>query len=157
MNVKFKNSLRVTQIESPSGDSYGLWQLANPFYVWVYDDDLDKVIEIYIPENLVTDFVSTPRIAFAYLLFGGFANEAGVLHDALYSDWAAIQCCDLYTREPFVVTKAWADLVLYAALIECRVSKWKASRMWLAVKLFGGKYFHCTPALPHGVPHYKDL
>jgi len=157
MKVEFKNSLRVTAIKSPSGDSYGLWQLANPFYVWVYDDDLDKVIEIVIGQDFVTDFVSTPKLPFTYLLFGGFANEAGILHDAGYSDWIGVQSRDLVSREPFVIEKAWIDKVLYAALIECRVSKWKASRMWLAVKLFGGKYFHCTPALPHGVPHYKDL
>lgn len=155
MIVQFQNALRLTQISPKDHDTpYAIWQTNTPFYVYVYDDKLDKHIEIVIKENFVTDLVSTPRIPFAWFLFGGMANEAGLLHDGGYSDWLGVQACDIYTREPFVIERAWIDNVLLAALLVCRVPSWKARLMWLAVRAFGKQYFHLTPALEQGVPHY---
>lgn len=155
MQVKFLNRLRVSEIARV--DKFGAeiyWQTDDPFYVQITDEGLDKTIELVIPQYMTSDFCSVPKIPFAYLMYGGIGNRAGLVHDALYSPWPAIQACDLFTREPFLINRDWADQVLYAALIACYIPSWKARAMWLGVRAMGWKYFHCKPAFEQGVPHH---
>ena len=63
-------------------------------------------------------------LPFAYLLTGGLAHGAAVVHDWLYT-----------THE---VSRAVADAVFHEAALECGVSGWQAWLMWAGVRLGGG-------------------
>lgn len=154
MKIEFQSRLSADEVgfadkEGKAAEIY--WQTTKPFYVYVKDDALNKVVEVIIPEYFVTDFCSVPKIPFAYLMFGDIGRRAGLLHDALYSPWIGIQACDLFTREPFVIERPWADTVLRNALIACGVPGWKAAMMYMGVKLFGNQYFHGKPICEQGI------
>lgn len=155
MRVTFGNRLEVSEIariDQNSAEIY--WQTENPFYAQIYSDNEEDAIEVIIPRYFVTDFCSVPKIPFAYLMYGGIGNRAGVLHDALYSPWNGISAHYLYTGKPYEITRDWADDVLRAALIACYVPPWKARMMWLGVRAMGWRFFHGKPILDQGVPHW---
>jgi hypothetical protein len=106
------------------------------------DNDGQKV-EIIIPADFVTDFASVPRLPFAYLLYGGIGNRAGVVHDALYSAWKRIQVFTLIegVKVDYEVTRSWADEVLRSALQECGVGFFARNMMYSAVRLAGWKFY----------------
>jgi hypothetical protein len=56
------------------------WKLTDPL---IYDSK--TVGKIIVPEGYVTDFASVPRVPIAYLLTGGLAHAAAVVHDYLYT------------------------------------------------------------------------
>lgn len=92
---------------------------------------LDRLI--IVPIGFVTDFASVPRLPFAYLLFGGVADEAAVVHDFLYSTGAC--------------SRKQADDVFAEASKVCGVSGWRRGPMWLGVRMFGGRrYMEATAA-----------
>jgi hypothetical protein len=134
MKVEFLNSLDVRELP------HGFKQLLNPFYAKITLDE-GGAVEVIIPEGFTTDYCSVPRIPFAYLLFGGMANEAGVLHDALYSPWPGIIVANMHTREAVEVTREWADSVLYFALETCGVGWFARRMMYTGVKLAGWKFY----------------
>lgn len=155
MRVEFLNRMQLSEVARvENGKTTIYWQTDNDFYCRIYDEGLDKNIELIIPKWFFTDLTSVPRLPFAYLLFADIGRRAGLVHDALYSPWPAIKACELFSRQPHVIQRNWADEVLYGALISCNVPAWKARLMWLAVKAMGGKYFHCKPVFEHGVPHH---
>jgi hypothetical protein len=156
MKVTFGTRLQVHEVyvKKLSTSARIIWQLDNPLYCHIYDDKIDRVIEVIVPKDFYTDFCSVPRIPFAYLLYGGIANRAGALHDALYSEWTAIVARDLYTREVFEITREWADLVLEAAVIACSAPAWKAKMMYWGVRLKGGDYYRKPAVYSHGVANY---
>lgn len=117
MNAKFYNSLRVTQVA---------W---NPKDIWRLEVDLvyfsallNKLI--IVPEGFETDFASVPRLPFTYLLAGGKANAAAVVHDYMYSEKE-------YSRKD-------ADDVFYEAIKVLGHSEFTAWIMWLGVRIGGG-------------------
>jgi hypothetical protein len=156
MLVTFGTYLQVHEVgfKRTSTSAQYVWQLDNPLYCHIYDEEIGQVIEVIVPQHFVTDFCSVPRIPFAYLLYGGIANRAGVLHDALYSEWTAIVARDLYTREVFVITREWADKVLHAAVIACGAPAWKAKPMYWGVRLKGAQYYRKPTLYVQGVPNY---
>lgn len=85
-------------------------------------DVLNRII--IVPVGFVTDFASVPRLPLAYLLFGGVADEAAVIHDYLYSTG---QC-----------SRKLADDVFAEASKACGASTFQRGAMWLGVRLFGG-------------------
>jgi hypothetical protein len=139
MKVSFLSPLSVTEIQR--GDGLALWSLNKPFYCYV-DNDGQKV-EIIIPAEFITDFASVPRLPFAYLLYGGIGNRAGVVHDALYSAWKRIQVFTLIdnVKVDYEVTRSWADEVLRSALQECGVGFFARNMMYSAVRLAGWKFY----------------
>ena len=84
---------------------------------------------IAVPAGFVTNLASVPRLPFAYLLFGGVADEAAVVHD-----W-------LYTNNVKGVTRKQADEVFAEASKALGVSGWQRGSMWLGVRLFGGNHW----------------
>jgi hypothetical protein len=82
---------------------------------------------ISVPRDFVTDFASVPRLPFAYLLFGGVADEAAVVHDYVYSKGMFDrQMCDAIFRE---------------AMAACGQPGWRRWPMWLGVRLFGASHY----------------
>lgn len=103
---------------------------------WVLTADLafsSAVLDrlIIVPAGFVTDFASVPRLPLAFLLFGGVADEAAVVHDYLYSTG--------------VCSRKLADEVFAEASKACGVSAWRRGPMWLGVRLFGGGRYIAAP------------
>lgn len=101
--------------------------LAQPF---VFESDKAGVITV--PAGFVTDYASVPRLPLAYLLFGGVADEAAVIHDFLYSTGA--------------VSRKVADAVFLEAMQACNVKGWRRWPMWLGVRIFGGSHYTTAAA-----------
>lgn len=143
MNVGFLSPLSVTEMGE------GIWRLDNPFYAVVVDG-LTRV-EIIIPEGFYTDFCSVPRLPFAYLLYGGKGNRAGVVHDALYSPWTRISVTVLENgkQKPYEVTREWADDVLSAALRSCGIGAFARGMMWAGVRSFGWRFYKKPPLVEY--------
>ena len=97
---------------------------------------LDRLI--IVPIGFVTDFASVPRLPFAYLLFGGVADEAAVVHDFLYSTGAC--------------SRKLADDVFAEASKACGVAAWRRGPMWLGVRLFGGRRYASVKGDEDGIP-----
>lgn len=100
-----------------------------PKAVWRLEDDLiyasDMLADmITVPKGFRTDFASVPRIPFAYMLTGGKANAASVLHDWFYSTRA--------------ISRKQADDLFYEAILASGHSQWTAWLMWLGVRVGGG-------------------
>lgn len=87
---------------------------------------------IIVPIGFRTDFASVPRLPLAFLLFGGVADEAAVVHDFLYSTGAC--------------SRKRADDVFAEASKACGVSAWRRGPMWLGVRLFGGRRYRAAPS-----------
>lgn len=79
-----------------------------------------------VPAGYITDFVSVPRIPFAYWLTGDTAHMAAVFHDYL--------CTDYYPK--LLTWREAADLFREAMQAEGvpRLRRWA---MYWAVRLFG--------------------
>lgn len=73
--VPFVPVLKVREFPTP------WWKLMAPirFYSLVVNDWVEA------PQDFVTDGCSIPRAPLIFLLNGGKANEAGYIHDALYT------------------------------------------------------------------------
>lgn len=128
----FLNTLRVEAID----DSH--WRLLDGLK---YDSVLPGVGRITVPPGYVTDFASVPRIPIAFLLFGGRANTAAVVHDWLYTTG--------------ILPKRTADAVFYEAMRDTGINWWNAWWMWLGVALGGGHAWRVSRADSH--PKLFDL
>lgn len=110
---KFHTPLRVVQLDDKR------WQLETAL---IYSSD--KLLNvIVVPAGFITDFASVPRLPFAYMLTGGKANAAAVVHDWLYSTQT--------------VDRATADAVFREAIGAAGHSGFTAWLMWLGVRLGG--------------------
>lgn len=79
--------------------------------------------EVSVPPGFVTDLASVPRLPFVYLLAGGTAKKAAVVHDYLYRE----QCC----------SRRDADSVFEEAMRASGQPWWRRKLMWAGVRLFG--------------------
>lgn len=114
-------------------------ELLKPLYVKILIDD--ETFECIIPEGMLTDFTSVPRVPLAYTLFGGKYNRTGVLHDGLYSDWSAIKIIHAALRYELPITKELADDMLYQSLIDEGAWRSTAYAMWAGVHNFGSLFY----------------
>lgn len=78
---------------------------------------------VVVPDGFETDFASVPRLPFAYLLAGGKATKAAVIHDYLYHASG--------------VSRSDADAVFREAMEATGQPWWRRSLMWLGVRAFG--------------------
>ena len=83
----------------------------------LYDSDILGLVTV--PKWFITDFASVPRLPLAYLLAGGTANAAAVVHDWLYNT----QPC----------TKLQADRVFREAMEVTGIAGWRKNLMFTAV------------------------
>lgn len=104
-----------------SADKRGTRKLLAPL---VYASDrLGRTVTV--PAGFVTDFASVPRIPVAFLLAGGCADPAAVIHDWLYT-----------THE---VDRATADAVFREAILAGGDPSWRAWLMWAGVRIGGAR------------------
>lgn len=90
-----------------------------------YSAEIERIITV--PAGTESDLGSVPRLPFAYWLFGGVADEAAVIHDALYSG-------------RYGVSRKVADAVFKEAM-KASGTGWKRYPMTWAVRLFGGSRY----------------
>lgn len=115
--MKFLTELDVELLREANGER-ALWKLNSPL-IW----DSDRIGIVTVPVGFETDFASVPRFFGTWLIFGGLANKAAVVHDYL---------CRI--RYP---SKDIADAEFYDAMLVTGIPKWKAWTMYKAVSWFG--------------------
>ncbi len=117
--AKFLTPLRAQWLEDESRDGRGTRELLG---MLAYQSDVAGRIFV-APKGFVTDFASVPRIPVAYLLTGGCADQAAVIHDWLYTSHE--------------VDRAMADAVFREA-VALGNPGWRAWLMWAGVRIGGG-------------------
>lgn len=137
MKIQFISDLDVRHVESDR------WKLIHPYYVSI--EEKDKIYLVEIPQNFHTDFCSVPRLPFAYLLFAGMAQHAGVLHDALYSAMPEIVVREITGLQNIDYSRMWADKIFLAAMKHIGVSLFHRQAMYWAVRARGWRYFKKRP------------
>ncbi|EDS9585265.1 DUF1353 domain-containing protein, partial [Salmonella enterica] len=101
------------------------WRVYEPFRFYLSEDKND-VIEV--PVGFVTDLATVPRIFWSLLPPDGEYAKAAIIHDYLYH-------YPLRNRKE-------SDLIFLDGMKVLGVPKWKRIIMYLAVRIFGWKYYH---------------
>lgn len=81
MNVLDVEFIGPLQVEAIDGES---WRLLSDFSAAIQTDEGARVLTV--PKGFETDLASVPRLPGMFLLFGGRARKAAVLHDWLYHE-----------------------------------------------------------------------
>lgn len=102
-------------------------------YTYLICDDIHFTIQLNdhcIKKNFITDLASIPRVLWSFLSPAHSALiNASVIHDWLYR----------YNSD---YTRKFVDLIFYTLLRQNGVSKFRASAMYYAVRVFGRRYFN---------------
>lgn len=104
------------------------WELTSPL---IYESATVGIIAV--PTGFRTNFASVPRLPGVYLILGGLAIEAAVLHDFLYTEPHS-------TGTGRRVTRAEADKVLLEAARES-LGYCRAWALYAGVRLGGSGHF----------------
>lgn len=116
----FLSGLDVTLVQdADEAHPRALWRLNAPLVY--YSERLRR--EITVPKGFLTDFASVPRLPLVYLLAGGEADRAALVHDWLY-----------HSHE---VSRANADAILDEAMAATGQPWWRRKLMWLGVRVGG--------------------
>lgn len=99
-----------------------LWRLTEAL---VYHSDLAGLI--VVPLDFVTDFASVPRAPILFLLAGGKADEAAVVHDYLYSTLR--------------FDRRMCDKIFHEAIRAMGHSENLADAMYAAVRIGGASHY----------------
>ena len=133
MQLEINSDLRIQDTKN------GFWALVTDYFVTI--ENKEEIVIIKIPEKFETDFCSVPRIPFAYLLLGGLAHHAGLIHDALYTDSSSVVIREISDHVQYEYSRAWADEVFLEALKACGIGLAKRLAMYAGVRLAGWRYF----------------
>lgn len=98
------------------------WRLHEPLRF--YSSTLREIV--VVPSGFETDFASVPRVPIAWLIAGGTANDAAVVHD-----WLCVK--GLYTS-------VIAAKVFLEAMKDLGISFLRRTLMYWAVRLFGPQW-----------------
>lgn len=96
---------------------------------------------IKINPGFITDFCTVPRLPFVYLILGNLAKAAGLIHDALYSNYEGIHVFYADDETPHFYDRHWADKIFLQALMYLGMSFWQAQLMYRAVRILGIFYY----------------
>ena len=106
-------------VEQISEDGNGVWKLTAPLR---YSSALLDGI-MTVEQGFVTDFASVPRLPVVWLLAGGCADRAAVVHDLLYQSKN--------------VPRELADSIFLEAMEVLGVNWFRRYAMYYAVRAFG--------------------
>lgn len=100
--------------------------------VWEVESDAiyqssERPLMIIVPRGFQTDLASVPRLPVLWLLAGGSANSAAVVHDYLYRSK--------------MVSRAIADDIFFEIMEATGVPLWRCWLMFGAVRVFGGNAY----------------
>ena len=113
--MPFTTPLRAELIDDTANEGQGEWMLLEPL---AYTDNEGN--EYVVPALFTSDYASVPRRPLAYLLTGGTAHRASVLHDWLIRTNAC-------PREQ-------ADLLFREAMESVNMPGWRVAMMYNAVR-----------------------
>ena len=120
--TKFKDELLV--------ESKGNFWVLKRAFLFYYSNGNDLAINVIVPVDFTTDFISVPRILYAIFPPIGKYNKAAIVHDYLYSKQCQVG-----------VSRLDADRILLQALEILKVSMSRRLLIYCGVRLFGKKYF----------------
>lgn len=124
MTASFRSPLVVRELDECSNSGRGLFELVVPL---IYESEaLGETI--IVPAGFKTDFASVPRLPVVWLLFGDTARKAAALHDFLYT-------------KPHNTTREQADQVLREAAQLCGVGIFRATCLYLGVRIGGASHW----------------
>lgn len=86
--------------------------------------------EFVIPNGFETDLASIPRIVWPIMS----PAYSKFIRPAIVHDWFYRKSCDFDRKQ--------TDIIFYHMLVNEGVSPYKANAMYLAVRLFGGKFYN---------------
>ena len=86
--------------------------------------------EFTIPKNFRTDLASIPKIAWPIMA----PAHSSLIRPAIVHDWFYRKTCDFNRKN--------TDLIFYHMLINDGISRFKASIMYYAVRIFGSSYYN---------------
>lgn len=113
-----------------------VWKVVKSFS---YFSERHNII-IGIPAGFLTDLASVPRIPIAWLLAGGTANAAAVVHDYLYHNKALVRAeteeIGKRASRKWIAREICDDIFLQA-MIDTRVPAWRRELIFFAVRSFG--------------------
>jgi hypothetical protein len=115
------------------------WIITRDYHA--YGAENSRPIIIKIEAGFKTDYCSIPRLPIAYWLLGNMGKAAGLLHDALYSNYDGVSIMFHDTQELLTADRLWADEVLLNALHFLDMSWWRARLIYTAVRIFGALYY----------------
>jgi hypothetical protein len=115
-----------------------------------------RALNIRVRRGFKTDFCSVPRLPFAYLLFAGIGHHAGLLHDALYSNYSGVIIKFKDNLESFEPSRAWADKMFYNALKNAKIGIVRRTLMYIAVRLVGQYYYKTDTQKDHFLQRESD-
>jgi hypothetical protein len=139
---RFTTDLKITLLRGQFRSGRQLFRLDAPL---VYESDLLGAT-ITVPEGFVTDMASVPKWPLAWLLAGGTANEAAVVHDWAYT---------VHSVAGKPITRSQADALLREAIPASQDASAPAVLMWLAVRL--GGWISWDADGPTQVPHVASV
>ena len=128
----FTNDLIVKSISSTK------WELVSEFYYYLDEDNENRGIKV--PSGFITDFASTPRLAWSIIPPTGKHTKAAVLHDYLYSDPTCWFICGIELSK-FEISRKECDKIFLNAMKVLGVKKWKRTIIYLGVRIGGRKHF----------------
>lgn len=131
MNIIDVEFLGPLQLQATDGDDK--WTLLSDFSARIKTDKGDTVLTV--PKGFLTDLASVPRLPGMFLLFGGKARHAAVLHDWLY-----------YNHEG---ERDVADAVFFKAMAHDE-NLFTRVAMWLGVRVGGWSIWErrAVPTIP---------
>ena len=115
----------------PPGMDGRRWTVQNPDGLFGFQVDNGPLITI--PDGMMTDFASIPRIA--WRIIGpptGYGRKANYGPAAVVHDYC-------YINKPF--SRKACDQVMLAAMVELGVSRWRRKLMYYVLRMFGGKHY----------------
>lgn len=115
-------------------DDGRLWRVVEPFrYYLAWPVGGPEAWFVDIPANLITDFASVPRAAWAIVNPVGKIGKPAVVHDKLYT--APVVHNERTSR---AITRAEADRILHDAMVSVGVPGWERGLVGSLLSAFGG-------------------
>jgi Protein of unknown function (DUF1353) len=115
------------------------WIITQDYHAYGIEES--RPIIIKINAGFKTDYCTVPRLPIAYWLLGNMGKAAGLLHDALYSNYDGVTIMYHDDQQVLTATRMWSDQVLLNALHFIGMSWWRARLIYTAVRLFGAFYY----------------
>jgi len=116
----FLSKLEVENVSDLDAQGRGIWKITAPF---IYQSDVLNAT-ITVEQGFLTDYVSVPRIPFAYWLCGDTSHLPAVLHDWLF-------------HHHEVCNEKTANAVLLEAMKVNGEPEWRCEMIWLGVAAGG--------------------
>lgn len=122
----FIGTLKVALVSESHDEALAVWEFLEDGFGFASATGA----VVMIPKGFTTDFCSVPRLPGAFDYLGDIANQAGAVHDRLYT-----------TAE---LPRDVADLMLKEMILALGYQAEKAELIYTGVRLFGGPHF-ATP------------